>query len=101
MLYEVITEITEELYKQAAGKVQTVTEEEEKGDWTVIRDYFAVPLALLSVAKKAPSEDMYSYSEYIAAKEAFKTEDEGAGTVDKVYAYVDTLDVENSRNNFV
>lgn len=63
-LYDQTLLITKVMYDQASSKLQQSNSDEERNQWTKVRNYFAIPYALLSTSIKPITADDYWKSDY-------------------------------------
>lgn len=97
-LFPQIQQMTETLYKDAESRVTGTRNADERAQWVKVRNYLAVPHALLSTAIKPPSAEEYwqgdhseSYEEYL---QGIKKKDASAGRYDDVVAFVKGLNLD-------
>jgi len=90
--------ITKTMYDQASTNLQNAKSADEKNQWTKVRDYFAVPYALLSTSMKPTSADDYWNSDYrkngqsVDVMQAdFEAKDKDADSYEKAAAFVKNL----------
>lgn len=94
-LYPQVRETTKSLYMSAVEKQSAARGEDEKKKWAKVRNYFAVPYALLSTVEEPVTAEQYwesnrdiSYEEYQAA---YRARDERADTRSRVIAFAKDL----------
>lgn len=99
-LYDQTLVISKTMYDQTSINLQNAKSADEKNRWTKIRDYFAVPYALLSTSMKPISADDYWNSSYrengqsVDVMQAdFEAKDKDADSYDKAAAFVRTLNL--------
>lgn len=107
-LYDQTLSITKTMYDQASTNLQNAKSEEEKNQWTKVRNYFAVPYALLSTSKKPISADDYWNSDYSkngqsveAMQSDFKAKDNDADGYDKAATFVKNLKIGTSDESII
>ena len=90
--------ITKTMFDQASANLQNAKSADEKNQWTKVRDYFAVPYALLSTSMKPISADDYWNSDYSKNGQSvdvmqadFEAKDKDADSYDKAATFVKNL----------
>lgn len=84
------------LFDQADAKAKAATTDAEKKKWMDVRNYFAVPYAILANAQRAPTKDDYldkdgNMLDPGTVLSAFKKTDTTIDTIETVSAFVKTL----------
>jgi hypothetical protein len=102
-LYTSLLDMTQVLYDEAAHNAQNASSTEEAQQWVKVRNYFALPYALLSTTQKPFDAADYwdsSYSENGQSVDdmqaAFDETDATADSHDKAIAFVKTLKLGNA-----
>ena len=97
-LYSDTLAMTKSLYDQSSGRLASSSSEEEKNKWMKIRDYFAIPYAILSTSiKPITAEDFYASDYYNSGKTLeqvqadFDKTDKDADNIKNVKAFVASL----------
>jgi hypothetical protein len=98
-LIPMVTDITKTLYNDAVAALAQATSDDDRHDLTVVRNYLAVPYALLSTSITRESPQAYWNSGAVrdaTPEEAFTADDAQADSYDKVAAFVDTLKLDEA-----
>lgn len=93
-LYPEVRATTKELYDAAAGKLTLARSDAERAEWTKVRNYLAVPYALLSTSEKPFSAKDYWDSGQTAAETArtgYDAKDASADSQENAAAFVRSL----------
>jgi hypothetical protein len=97
-LYGETLAMTKTMYDQASANLQHAKSEDEKKQWQKVRDYFAVPYALLSTSMQPISAENYTNSDYAKkgltvdeAQADFEAKDKDADSYEKIAAFVQNL----------
>lgn len=102
-LFPLVRDVTSALYKAATQRVESSTGEAQ-AEWITIRNYLAVPYALLSTVAKPPSPEdfMESRYQYEDAYQTFMEEtDKEADTLEQVTAFVNTLGLDEASTKLI
>ena len=97
-LYDQTLSITKVMYEQSSIKVQEATSTEQKKEWSKVRNYFAVPYALLSTSAKPITAQNYFASQYYKegvslekVQADFLAQDKNADSYEKSQLFVQSL----------
>ncbi len=94
--------LSEKFFQQADAKAKTATGL-EKTKWMKVRNYVAVPYALLSTAKQPLMRDDYlnGGGDPEALKAASAADDKTADTIEKATAFVQSLLIDDASKNVI
>lgn len=98
-LYPSMLGMTHALYDDASAKLLKATDPQERNEWTKVREYFAVPYALLSTAQEPPSAESYwnsgsrDYEKWLTDN---KTKDGNADSYDNAVSFVKKLSLDTA-----
>lgn len=94
-LYAQVFEMSKRLYTDASAKVDSAPTDEKRAEWIKVRNYFAVPYALLSTMLKPVTADDYWDSDKSQSVEEmqaqYQKDDPTADTYDRTAVFVKTL----------
>lgn len=100
-LYGQMQDMTKRLYDQASVKLKNATSDNERKQWTKVRNYFAVPYAIFSMSLKPITAQDYWNSEYqqngISVDEVqanFQSKDKDADSYQNVANFVKSLQLD-------
>ncbi len=94
--YPAMKDLSQTFFEQAAKKAQAAPTDAEKATWGKVRDYYAVPYALLSAAAEPLNQDSYrgpngEMLDPSTVMADFKTNDAKVDTYDTAAAFVKDL----------
>lgn len=96
--YPSMTALSASMYKAADAKRKAATTDADIRTWTEVRNYFAVPYAILSTAAQPLSEADYRSADGMkdpaAVMAAFEEKDAKIDTYDSVAAFIGQLDLD-------
>lgn len=97
-LYDQTLSITKVMYDEAQKKLQKASSDDERNQWSKVRNYFAIPYALLSTSAKPITADDYWKSNYnskgVSVGEVqadYKAKDKDVDSYEKVSSFVKGL----------
>ncbi len=96
-LYGAMLSMSSKLFTDASNRLTSAKSEGERAEWIKVRNYFAVPYAILSTAiRPITADDLMRSggpSSVEAAQLEFNSKDKGADSQDRVVAFVKKLNL--------
>ncbi|MFA7421980.1 MAG: DUF3160 domain-containing protein [Melioribacteraceae bacterium] len=107
-LYDQTLLMTKMMYEQSSEKLKQANSDDERNQWKKVRNYFAIPFALLSTSARPITAKDYWESDYPkqgvsvdAVQAEYKMKDKDADSFENISSFVKTLKLDNESENVV
>jgi len=107
-LYDQTLSITKTMYEKSSARLSAASSADQKKEWSKVRDYFAVPYALLSTSMRPVTASDYEKSDYAAKglgvdamQSDYLAKDKDADSYEKTVTFIRALNLGNSSEKVV